>query len=318
MPIAADDDFVRSLATLVAEQLDPHRRLYLELGNELWNYATPYELGRQHALRQARKRWPGVEGRVTPYSDGDPVHQTMLIYSWQGARTAEIGAIFRDTFNRPEFGGDASRVVVVLAAQLGASMPGWNPSRYLLESPVWVGEEGAEPAASHADAFAVAAYISETPGEIDFSRQSPEAFIDDAIDYARGEGRWNAASPEPGLRHLIRSDRRLAAEFGLPLIAYEGGQHFTGSRFTRDLVNTHPKMYDLYRTLFDVWREEGGGLFVHFAGIIPRGVSEPDQEPDYYQSENFGIKERQTQPLREAPKWRALLDEMRELGQSTD
>ncbi len=310
VPVAASDEFMRQLAKLTAERLDPKRRLYIELGNELWNWAMPYEVGRQHGLAEARKRWPGVEGRVTDWSDGDPVNEMMMLYSWQGARTAEMGAIFRDAFkDQPD------RLVVVLAGQIGASAPYWAPSRYLLESPVWVAVDGAKPAATHADAYAVGPYVGEPEGDDRFSRESPEAYIADAIRYLRGEGPWHADAEEPGLRYSIRHDRAMAAEFGLPLIAYEGGQHFIGSRFTRDQVNVHPDMTRLYHALFDVWREEGGGLFVHYAGTIPRGTNNPGEEPSYYQSENFGTKERQTQTEEDAPKYRALRQTMRDLGQ---
>lgn len=310
VPVAASDDYVRNLAELVARELDSTRRLYIELGNELWNFAMPYALGRQYALDQARERWPGVEGTVTKYSSGEMVGELMMLYSWQGVRTAEMGEIFRTAF-----GSESHRVVVVLAGQVGASLPDWPLSRYLLESPVWVGEEGAEPAATHADAFAVAPYIGEEEGVVAFIRSSPSAFIAEAIEYTRGQGRWGESAEEPGLRYLIRSDRELAAEFDLPLIAYEGGQHFTGSQFTRDEVNVHPDMYQLYQAYFDVWEEEGGGLFVHLGGIIPRGVNEPGTEPGYFESENFGIKELQTQTEADAHKWRALRDRMRALGQ---
>ena len=193
-------------------------------------------------------------------------------------------------------------------------MPYWHPSRYLLESPVWVGEEGVEPAGYQVDAYATAPYMGEDGEAVAFTRSSPTEFIAEAIEYVRGEGLWGQDADEPGLRYLIRSDRAMAAEFGLPLIAYEGGQHFIGSRFTRDEVNVHPGMYNLYQAYFDVWQEEGGGLFVHLGGIIPRGVNEPGVEPSYYQSENFGIKELQTQTEEDAPKWHALRDVMRELG----
>jgi hypothetical protein len=77
-------------------------------------------------------------------------------------------------------------------------------------------------------------------------------------------------------------------------------------------------MGDLYRALFHVWQEEGGGLFVHYAGIIPRGRNEPGTEPGYYESENFGIKEYQTQTRTEAPKWDAVLELMQRIGQLGD
>lgn len=309
VPIAAGDEFVAELARLVHDRLDAERKLYVELGNELWNWADPYSFGRDIALRQARTRWPGVEGTVQPWSKGEEVNELMMLYSRQGARTVEVGEVFRR-----EFGSAADRVFVVLAGQIGASVPNWAPSRYLLETPVHVGVDGGRPAGREVDAFAVAPYIGGAAGEIEFSRDSAAAFIDDAIAYVRGEGRWNETAPEPGLRYLIKSDVALAREFDLPLVAYEGGQHFVGSRFTRDEVNVHPRMYDLYRALFDVWREEGGGLFVHFAGIIPRGRNEPGTEPGYYESENFGIKERQTQTREEAPKWAAVLDVIDEIG----
>jgi hypothetical protein len=310
LPIAASEDWARRLAELTLAELDADRRLYIELGNEIWNRAEPYSAGFDYALEHARDRWPGVEGTVRPYSVGDEVHEAMLAFSWQGARTVELGAIFREVW-----GDESERVVVVLAGQIGASAPYWHPSTYLLGSPVWVGEEGAEPAGEQVDAFAVAPYISDPPEPFGFSRGSAQAFLSDAITSVRGEGAWSESSEEPGLRYLIRWDKQLAARYGLPLVAYEGGQHFTGSRFTRDEVNTHPMMYDLYRTLFDVWQEEGGGLLNHFAGIRPRGQSPPGQEPSYFQSENFGIKETQMQRPGEAPKWRAVLDEMIEIGQ---
>lgn len=113
----------------------------------------------------------------------------------------------------------------------------------------------------------------------------------------------------------IRNDRALARARGLQLVAFEGGQHFTGSRFTRDEVNVHPDMAKLYKTLFDGLEEEGGGRLLRFASVIPRGSNEPGEEPTYFQSENFGIKELKTQALSEAPKWRAVVETMKKIGQ---
>jgi hypothetical protein len=310
VPIAADDAYVRKLAELMLLKLDPERKLYLELGNELWNYTYPYEYGRQYVLRQAKKRWPGVLGTLQPYSDGDPVSEHMMIYSWQGMRTVRIRKIFHEVW-----GKESGRLFTVLAAQIGGSHPRWHPSRALLETPVYAAEEDAEPCGYQVDAFAVAPYIGEPGGDYGFRKSLPVAFIADAVAYVRGEGKWKQGEPEEGLRYALRNDKQLAEEFGLPLVAYEGGQHFMGSRFTRDIVNTHPMMRDLYETLFTVWQEEGGGLFVHFAGIIPRGQNEPGTDPGYFESENFGIKELQTQNRREAPKWDAVLSMMERIGQ---
>lgn len=310
IPIAANDDYVGNLAQLLLEELQPQRKLYLEYGNELWNWSFPYAIGREHVLRWAEERWPDVLGTVQSYSDGDPVSEIMMIYSYQGIRTLEISRIFHEVW-----GDQSDRLVVVLAGQVGASQPFWDPSRQLLDCPVAVGEEGIPACGTQVDAFAIAPYISEEEGVTEFDRSSPEAFLSDAIAYVRGEGEWSQSAEEPGLRYAIRSDRALAEEYGLPLITYEGGQHFIGSAYTRDVISNHPMMRDLYDALFEVWQEEGGGLFVHFAGIIPRGQNEPGTEPSYFQSENFGIKEYQTQSRAEAPKWDEVLSTMEEIGQ---
>ena len=310
IPIGADDHYVRELAGLTLERLDPNRRLYLELGNELWNFAYPYQMGRERALEYAQRRWPGVLGTVRPYSDGDPVHENMMIYSWLGARTLEIRSIFEEVWE-----ADSDRLVTVLAGQIGGSHPAWAPSRDLLECPVATAEEGVEPCGLGVDAFAVAPYVSEFEGEVEFDRSDPESFFRDAIAYVRGEGRWGQDAAEQGLRYAIRNDRALAREYDLPLVAYEGGQHFTGSSYTRDVIAVHPRMRELYDALFSVWQEEGGGLFVHLHGVIPRGRNEPGTEPGYFESENFGIKEMQTQTRAEAPKWDAVLRRMEMIGQ---
>ena len=130
-PVAASDDFMQNLAELAAIELDPAHMLYIELGNELWNYAMPYVLGQQYTLEQARQRWPGVEGMVTDYSDGDEVNELMMAYSWQGARTAEMGEIFKAAF-----GDQADRVVVVLAGQ------GWGLDALLASFSLFVGKPG--------------------------------------------------------------------------------------------------------------------------------------------------------------------------------
>jgi hypothetical protein len=310
IPIGADDHYVRELAGLTLERLDSNRRLYLELGNELWNFTFPYQMGRDRALEYARQRWPGVLGTVRAYSDGDPVHENMMIYSWQGVRTLEISAIFEEVW-----GDESDRLVIVLAGQIGGSHPDWSPSRDLLGCPVAVAEEGTEPCGLEVDAFAVAPYVGEAEGEVEFDRAAPESFLQDAIAYVRGEGEWGADAAEQGLRYAIRNDAALAEQFELPLVAYEGGQHFTGSSYTRDVIAVHPMMRELYGALFSVWREEGGGLFVHLHGVIPRGRNEPGTEPGYFESENFGIKELQTRTRAESPKWDAVLRRMETIGQ---
>ena len=316
LPIAADDEFLTNLADLSFQNLESVRKVYIELGNEVWNFFPPYSAGRDIALAEAEARWPGVHNQVRPWSDGDPVDTSMMVNSWVGARLAEACDIFKT-----QWGAASDRVVCVLAGQYGASDPQYFPNRFLLETPVLVGEEGGAPAGSVADAWAIAPYIGENLGDggetFGFDQTSVDTYFDDIIDYIHGDDEWadGEHNGEPSWRRVIQQEKALADEFGLALVTYEGGNHFIGNRFTRDTVSVHPRMFEVYQTFFDVWREEGGGLFVHFAGIVPRGSNEPGREPSYFESENFGIIEYQNQPLSDSPKLRAVLQEIEETGQ---
>ena len=315
IPTSADDEYVRNLAQLMLDTLDPERVLYLELGNEFWNWSYPYAIGRNYALEQAQARWPGVYGQSTSWSE-DAVSESMMVHSWQAARTLEIGAVFDDVW-----GDQAERLALVLAGQSGGSTPEWNINELILGAPVYVNEENATPPGLLVDAFAVAPYVSdpyqiaEEEGENGFDRSSAAAFLAEAIEYVNGTGRFGEDAEEPGLRYYVRSDKAMADSYNLPLVAYEGGQHFLGSLFTRDVVALHDDNYELYQTYFDMWQEEGGGLFVHLHGIIPRGQSEEGVEPGFFESEHFGVKETQQQTEADAPRYRALMDEMRGTGQ---
>lgn len=83
VPHAADDNYIRELARLWHERLDPDLKLYVEMSNELWNWQFP----QTHAV------------------NGD-------FYNRVAPRTADISRIFRE-----EFGADRSRLEIVLAGQ---------------------------------------------------------------------------------------------------------------------------------------------------------------------------------------------------------
>lgn len=45
VPVAASDDYVRSMATLVRDTLDPSLEVYFEYSNEYWNFSFPHNVG---------------------------------------------------------------------------------------------------------------------------------------------------------------------------------------------------------------------------------------------------------------------------------
>jgi hypothetical protein len=91
VPYAADDAYVRALATLVHDSLRPGARVYVELSNEPWNLAFP--TGRQvRAEARASGRRP------------------MEVF---GARARRVFELWREVF-----GADSGRLVRVAAGQL--------------------------------------------------------------------------------------------------------------------------------------------------------------------------------------------------------
>jgi len=109
----------------------------------------------------------------------------------------------------------------------------------------------------------------------------------------------------PGVIKLIAKHAKLAKDYGVDLIAYEGGQHLVDWKSrsihknpTKLLIaaNKDWRMAKAYKDFLKGWRKAGGTLFVNFSA--PR-------TSQWFGS--WGTKEYLTQPLSKAPKHRALL-----------
>jgi hypothetical protein len=97
-----------------------------------------------------------------------------------------------------------------------------------------------------------------------------------------------------------------AAEYGVVMIAYEGGQHLAGHGGVEgndtinalfDAANRDPGMHDVYSAYLDEWRESGGRFFAHFVNC-----------GRYSMWGRWGALEYLDQPRDEAPKYDALQD----------
>ncbi|NEO64408.1 MAG: cellulose-binding protein, partial [Moorea sp. SIO4G2] len=71
---------------------------------------------------------------------------------------------------------------------------------------------------------------------------------------------------------IFNYHQKVAAKRKLQLVAYEGGQHLVKSdnqKLTEFFIelNRHPKMYKIYTELLNEWKNQNGGLFMHFSDI---------------------------------------------------
>jgi hypothetical protein len=85
IPYQADDGYIREFAELVHSRLDPRRKVYVELGNEVWNDMFD-------AARQAER-----EGLALGLGGGDPRHAQSARYADKLCRAMRIwSAVFAD------------------------------------------------------------------------------------------------------------------------------------------------------------------------------------------------------------------------------
>ena len=120
--------------------------------------------------------------------------------------------------------------------------------------------------------------------------EEPDGGLDSVFDAIRSE--------LPQTRAWIVANKALADRYGLPLVAYEGGQHLTTFRGGKSdarfrAANRDPRMGAALRTLVDDWKDAGGQLFVAFE------YAEQSARGGFW-----GMKEHQRDDA--APKWQAM------------
>ncbi len=171
-------------------------------------------------------------------------------------RSLEIFRIWEEVF------GGRERLIRVLPVQSG-------------NAGVIRGVCGFREAHRHADAMATAPYMPYTVGR---GRLADPALVVEMAGWSveRVLDHFEAHAFSNAL-HQMEGDKALADEYGLAMIAYEGGQHMVAMLRDAKLVqaiattmhaaNRHPRMGGLYRPYFARWRELGGGTFCHFSSV---------------------------------------------------
>ena len=236
IPHLADDDFVRRFAQMVKERLDPSLKIYLEYSNEVWNgqFVQSHYAGEQGVKL-------GLGPKEKPWEAG---------WHFTAVRSMEIFKIWEDVF------GGHDRFVRVLPTQ-GANS---YVSKQIL---------GFRDAAKHADALAIAPYITMCIGP----RSKPDTAtvagwtVEQVLDHAETHAL-------PQSIQWIQEQKKVADEFGLQLVAYEAGQHLVGVGGAENngemtnlfqAANRHPRMGALYGKYLDAWAAAGGDLLCIFS-----------------------------------------------------
>ena len=156
---------------------------------------------------------------------------------------------------------------------------------------------GFQNAYKHVDAIAIGAYFH--------FPQNKMASIKSVDDVFKVLNEKNNRYSIKNLMKFVQKQVQVAKGYGVNLIAYEGGQHLVHHK-THSMTqgatpylckaNSDPRMTQAYYQLLAGWKSEGGKLFIPFSA--PR--------PSTWHG-SWGIKEYISQPIEEAPKYRALL-----------
>ncbi|HKP61074.1 MAG TPA: hypothetical protein VJV78_30295 [Polyangiales bacterium] len=291
VPHMADDQYVEEMAKLIKTRLDPAHRAYIEYSNELWNGIFP------QVAWTAKKGCAAKLNEVGAYTgdcdDDGPRYWSGL--KWQVRRSGQIFKIFDQVF-----GGEAKRVVRVIAGQAQYT----ELNEKLVSS---FDDPKVNTARAQADALAVAPYAGGGVASSIVEDGKKDTInvlqILDLLEKDIG----------PAVVQSTRANKKMVDQYGLALIAYEGGQHLVAygdashdERFVGKLIEAQrlPRMGQIYQQLLDAWyKESGDGLMVLFNYA---------EAPTKFGS--WGLLENQEQRPEQAPKYKAFMDRLQKLS----
>ena len=263
VPTKADDEYVQNALTLIRDSLDPSLKLHIEYSNEVWNWAFDTA---KYARVEANELWAT--------GPGDVPGGWMQYY---GYRSAQVMSIAEEVFGAET----DDRVVGLLATQ--ATNPRLTP--YIIRGVERAGVGTVDELFSD---YAITTYFGAHLGSSDAGdmakvlswARSGEAGMAAAFQELEYGGGLTRDSSLEDLLETYAEQGALATQYGLNLVAYEGGVHMTASVFSgtdRDEViamfnrmTSDPRMGQLYARMASDFVAAGGTELVVFQDV---GVS---------------------------------------------
>ncbi len=260
MPHDAEPDYVRNFALLVRDTLDPELVAHVEYSNETWNFAFKHT------------QWLAGQAKTAGWGDAHHAYHTK--------KATEVALIWNAVFGED----GQTRLRHVMGAQ---AVNAWA-SKQRLEAEMWYQKEPqifVQPAQVF-DALAITHYFGNAMvGDPALRAMLLEQIRDPKVDAQK----WLADKlMEPGYESAIptlkvywQEQANLAQQYGLALIAYEGGQHVhhyfavedvpkqeitTITDFMTEFVRS-PHMARLYDVSWQAWAEVSDGPFMQYEEI---------------------------------------------------
>ncbi|MEH6456949.1 MAG: hypothetical protein V7749_11535, partial [Cocleimonas sp.] len=272
VPHIADDNYMRKFAQYVKDNLAPELTPHIEYTNEAWN---------SNFVHNEHMQKMGIAQQL----DKDAL---LAGYKYYAKRSVEFFDIWDDIYGG-QIKNDRKQFVRIIG--------GWD-TRPDISSIILAYNDTYK----NTDAIAIAPYIG---GNLKGFRESKT--VSDIFKLLNDKKSFRSL---PKIMEELEKHAKLAKEFGVSLIAYEGGQGLVDWAARDYLKHPNPLFYaanrdsrmnDLYQELYKEWRGLGADLFVAFSA--PRSCN---------WSGCWGLKEHIKQPLDKSPKLQASLKFMQE------
>lgn len=298
LPAHATDDYVHQFGRLVHQRLATNLNLNLEYSNEPWNYGF------------AQTNWMKAQGAALWASElAKGANPYTLGYNWYAQRLVQVCNIVKQ-----EFGADASRVRCIANTQAANAAVTTQVLACTYAAPAL-----GKPCGKLIDVVAIAPYFGFYIADLKY-RPTVQTWYSDAdggltkffteLSGVETTGKALAAplmaAYPNGSRGMTKgwmtTSKAAADAYGLPMWAYEGGQHLvppggdTDTKFLALIIaaNRDPRMSTAYDQDIADWKSVGGQTFVYFSHV--------SQVSKYGM---WGVKESLTDV--NAPKWKAVV-----------
>ncbi|WP_299875761.1 hypothetical protein [uncultured Cocleimonas sp.] len=296
MPHVADNDYVKTYAKYVHENLDTNLKAYVEYSNEVWN---PGFSAHSYAVAKGTELGYDTVPEIFEGSNRDADYFARLRF--YSKRAEEIFILWKAQFDAES----DTRLVRVLGSFIGDKV---LTEQMLKDSIVNI---------DNIDAVAIAPYFFGCPYEaicIDAENNLLDATTVDDVFAAIDQSSDIDVKSLDGTIEAVKSQLTITGAYNLDLVAYEGGQHLvTGVLGSNDVseddkarlrglfndANRDPRMKQRYITFLDAWKDlsdEGTALFTLYT--LPQS---------YYRFGNFGMKEHLNMSRLDSPKFDGVM-----------
>jgi hypothetical protein len=297
IPPYVNDDFVHQFGKLAHQHLGAGTNLNLEYGNEMWNYSFPATLW---SYNQAQKAFASAVAKgANPWT---------LQTDWYAQRLVQVCQIVKG-----EFGADASRVKCVANTQ-AANTGITSETLACTYAAAGLGKA----CGKFFDAVAIAPYFGYYIGNTQLRPTiagwytSADGGLSQLFQEITGTNAIGALAVAPlaavgsgastgaigQAKSWMVATKAVLNPYGLPMWAYEGGQHLLPPPGDTDqtlvnlmiTANRDARMGAAYQQMLQDWHDAGGQTFTFFTDVVTST-----------KSGMWGLKENQFDTS--APKW---------------